>query len=95
MTNMHTSAKELVIKAAELSGLLNEVATFLWFTSRQKLVGRCLPCELAAQLTEAFDDHICLPAICAENIYGEGREIGLDISPRGPDEAAEVAAFVG
>ena len=37
MTNMHTSAKELVIKAAEASGLLNEIAEFLWFTSRHKL----------------------------------------------------------
>ena len=56
MTNMHTSAKELVVKAAELSGLLNEIAEFLWFTSRHKLDGRCLPCE--ARCTGAFDNSL-------------------------------------
>ena len=90
-TDIHTSAKQLVIKAAEQSGLLQEVAEFLWFTSRLKMDdGRCLACELVDELAEAFDDHIVLPHVFAERVFGEG----LCILPK-PDEAAEVAAFIG
>jgi hypothetical protein len=45
---------------------------------------------LVAMLTEAFGDHVYLPHGCAEGFFGEG----LGIFP-GPDEAHEVAAFIG
>ena len=88
--DIHTNAKALIVKAAEKSGLLQEIAEFLWFTSRLKTGGRCLACELVDELAEAFDDDIVLPHVFAERVFGEG----LCILPK-PDEKPEVDAFIG
>ena len=94
--DIYPSAKELIVKAAEKSGLLQEVAEYLWFaskvdTSRVWLGGRSLAGELVTKLAEAFDDHTCLAALCADSFFGVE---GIGISP-GPDEAHEVDAFIG
>ena len=46
-----------------------------------------MPCDLLAQLTEAFDDHVLLPAIVAEDT------VGISDCWPGPDEAAAFKAF--
>ena len=92
--NYHNDARALLIKAAENSGFLKEIARLLWFVEKHNLDAccngplSCAPCELVEELTFILDDHCCLPNIVAENCYGDG----LDISPRG-DEAAEFEAF--
>jgi hypothetical protein len=91
MSDIHTSAQALIIKAAEKSGLLREVAELLWFANKHRHPsGRCAVCELLDQLTEAFDDHTAMAGAAAENIYGEG----LAIWPS-PDEEHEAEAFLG
>jgi hypothetical protein len=95
MTNdHHQSAKALIIKAAEKSGLLEQVAELLWFSSKAEVAmccsgGTCPPCELLQQLTEDFDEHTCTPGIvCGDTFLCEG----LSISP---EDKAEASAFVG
>jgi hypothetical protein len=89
----HQSAKALIIKAAEQSGLLEQVAEFLWFTRilAEGAVccsgGTCPPCELLQQLTAAFGEHVCMAGTVAED---KGR-----VSPVSPEDKAEAAAFIG
>jgi hypothetical protein len=87
--NIHTSAKALILEAAEKSGLLREVAELLWFANKHS--SPPLSRALLDRLTDAFDDHICLPAIVAEDLYGDG----VDISPWRPSDVDEVDAFLG
>lgn len=56
----------------------------------------CPVCVLVDELVDAFDTHICTPAIVGENMYGGGRH-GLDISPAPgtEDEAAFEAFYAG
>ena len=56
--------------------------------------GRCPQCELVDELVDAFDEHICTPAIVGENVYGGGFEGGPDISPRpGTEDEAAFESF--
>ena len=93
-TDFHSSAKALLVEAAEQSGLLREIAELLWFASKhEQPPGWCPQCELFERLADAFDDHTTLPDTVGEAVFGGGIE-GLDTSP-GPDEAHEVDAFIG
>jgi hypothetical protein len=96
MTNdYHTDPRALLIEAAERSGLLKEIAHLLWFVEKHNLEtccngGTCAPCELIAQLVEAFEEDVgSLPYILAEDIWGDG----LDVSPHNDAELAEFEAF--
>jgi hypothetical protein len=87
------TAKTIIVEAAARSGLLREVAEALWFANKHGSHGsweRAAQRELVDQLAGAFDDHSSLPAICADNVFGEG----LCTWP-GPDEVHEVDAFIG
>ena len=81
----HMSASALILKAAEASSLLKEVAEAIWFSSKHGprnaccTGGTCVPCELLERLTSAFDDHICLAGVTCEIVLDPGRE-GLDTS---------------
>jgi hypothetical protein len=79
--DVHLDAKALIIAAAKESGLLQEVAELLWFAGRPRAPGTAAPgcpvCELLDRLTDAFDAHVCVANIVAEEFYGEG----LDIAP--------------
>jgi hypothetical protein len=92
MSDIHTNAKTLIIQAAEKSGLLREVAELLWFENKYGCppLG-CAAAELLNRLADAFDDHICMAGVVAEQLHG--RE-GLDISPP-LNQAHEVDAFLG
>ena len=89
MREIHHSARALIIAAAEKSGLLEEVAELLWFAEKHSPPMDCVVCELLRQLTEAFDNHVCLAGRVAEEMYICE---GLSISPH-PDEARAVDVF--
>jgi hypothetical protein len=85
-----SSAKQLIIEAAERSGLLRSVAELLWFADKYSKPHA--PKELLAQLSDAFDTFICLPGIVGENAAGGE---GCCIDPHGAEQEAEVDEFVG
>jgi hypothetical protein len=88
--NYHTSAAAMVVAAAEKSGLLKEVAETLCFIDKNPggpEAVMCRACMIRDDLAEAFDDHVCLPAITLEGIYGDG--FGLD-----PYTDAELAPYL-
>ena len=94
MPNYHDDPRELIIEAAERSGLLKEVAYLIWFAKQYGTAPRCPICELVDELTEAFDDHICTPGIVGEHVYGDGHGGGpSDIAPAPGAEAAEFEIF--
>lgn len=68
---LHTSARALILAAAEKSGLLRGVAEALAFAHKEGAPPfGCGPCELLGELTEAFDDHTGLPARTVASTYG-------------------------
>jgi hypothetical protein len=79
--DIHDSARALIIEAAEKSGLLKSVAELLWFANEHPSApgGDCVVCELLHRLTEDLDDHVVLPNIVADDMYGEG--VNIDPSP--------------
>lgn len=98
MSNFHIDPRLLIVEAAERSGLLKEVANLIWFANQHGSPGGLCPiCALVDELTEAFDQHICTPAIVGEDMYGGGFEGGPDISPRAgtEDEAAFETFYAG
>ena len=73
--DINTNAAALIVAAAEKSGLLKEVAEALCFIARHG-GDRSQVDAVLNDLADAFDDHICGPAITLENLYGEGVEVG-------------------
>jgi hypothetical protein len=100
--DIHNSAKALIIKAAEKSGLLEEVAGMLWWANKLEQdpqspalccsCGTCPACELLSDLTDAFDAHICCPGDAVERALSCE---AIDPSPVTPEDKAEAAAFIG
>jgi hypothetical protein len=88
----NTSAKTLIIEAAEKSGLLKEVAQLLWFSSISNNYGapdtRAVA-ELRSQLTDIMARHVVVPGLVAQQIYDKA----VDIHPM-PEDAHEVDAFM-
>jgi hypothetical protein len=81
MTNqekIHAQAADVILAAAEQSGLLREVAEALccfdrWpVPSHSPLNGWHPSFVLRDTLAAAFDDHTCTPAVVMEDFYGEG-----------------------
>ena len=95
-TDHHMSAAALILKAAEKSGLLKEVAEAIWFADKHRTeltryrAHVCIPCEVLRALTEAFDVHTCLAGLTCESVLGiEGLAV---FPPRG--EEHEVISFL-
>ena len=78
--NHHNNAAMLIVSAARVSGLLQEIAQALRFVDQTHYsmpdgtVARefCFACALRDELVEAFDEHTCLALGLLENFYGEG-----------------------
>jgi hypothetical protein len=60
----HTTATALILNAAKKAGLIDSVAEALCFVASDPGAHH-RRCELHDALADAFDDHICLPAIAA------------------------------
>ena len=95
MSNFHTDPRELIVEAAERSGLLKEIAALIWFANKYgRPAGRCPQCELLDELVDVFDDHFCTPGIVGERVYVGGGVGGPDILPgAGTEDAAEFETF--
>lgn len=97
MSNFDTDPRQLILEAAELSGLLKEVAALIWFVNKHEPTGRNAgrfpQRELLEQLVDAFDDHIGAPSSVVEHVYFGGRD-GPDISPApGTEDEAAFESF--
>jgi hypothetical protein len=80
------TAAALLVAAADKSGLLASIAEALCFINKHPDPDYRMR-ELQDALIDAFDGHVCLPAITLEDFYGEG----FDVGPLG---AAELAPYL-
>jgi hypothetical protein len=87
----HVSAADVIVATAKQSGLLDAVAEALCFIDKHRVNGHeekgGITCALYADLAEAFDDHVCLPAIMIEGFYSDGIAVG-------PYTEAELAPYL-
>jgi hypothetical protein len=90
--NYHTSAKELVLLAAEQSGLLKHIAEGLWYANKHGTIREwCIACKMLEELTGEFDAHVLLAHGVIEDLWGGGL---ADIAPP-PGSEHEVNRFIG
>ena len=94
MSNFDTDPRQLILEAAEISGLLKEVAALIWFVNKHEPTGRNAgrfpQRELLEELVDAFDDHIGTAHSVVEGVYVGSQGDGPDITPATgtEDEAA-------
>ena len=91
-TNFHFDPREIILEAAERSGLLKEVAELVWFAGRHVSPVWCPERVLIDELTAAFDAHIGMAGNVVVCVYGSDVE-GVDISPVGTEDGAAFEAF--
>ena len=92
----HHDARALLLKAAEDSGFLEQIAALFFFIKKNELDDShgYASRVLIVKLMEIFDDHIGLPGDVAEVIWSKGEgTIFPDIYP-GHADAAEFETFL-
>ena len=98
MSNFDTDPRQLILEAAEISGLLREVAALIWFVNKHEPTGRNAgrfpQRELLEELVDAFDDHIGTAHSVVEGVYVGSQGDGPDITPAtGTEDEAEFETF--
>ncbi len=87
--------------AAVKSGLLDDVATALWFAYQNGNTSsdrdhpctgdyHCIACKVLEELADRFDEHVVAASCVAESFYGEG----TSIDPM-PGEEGRILPFLG
>ena len=93
--------RTLILEAADRSGLLKEVAEYLWFVRKYRDNPKIVPAGvhpeniLIERLADAFDDHTCLAGNVANDVLCPDRpHEDVPIEPAPGEEEREFKAYL-